>query len=95
MPWGVSRRAAFHLDQYHSWESEVRLLIKRHVGQSLSLEMRMTDEYEVAVVPLESANDYVRIELMSIETDTRESLKEVKAIVAQSSFSDVPILLGA
>lgn len=90
LPSQVSRCAAFFLDSYYSWESEVRLLIKRFDTPS-DLIIRESGGHEVVAVPLGRCADRVLIDLLHIDADTQSNLEKASRLVAASSFCDVSV----
>lgn len=94
LPWQISRNAAFFLDSYYSWESEVRLLIKRF-DETSDLTIRKSGKHDVVAIPLGTSNDRVSIDLLHIEADTQSSLEAAQTLVAAYQHRVVPVGLYA
>jgi len=92
VPWQVSRQGAFFLDSYFSWESEVRLLIKRF-EETTDLLIRDSLGVEAVAIPLGQKNNRVMIDLVRIEVDTPVNFNAVMGIMESNSKWTVPVSL--
>ncbi len=82
IPWQVSRQGAFLLDNYFSWESEVRLLVKRF-SDSNDLSIRQSGNSEAVAIPLLADNERARIDLLAVEVESAADLARAKAILEE------------
>ena len=92
VPWRVSRMGSFFLDPYYSWESEVRLLIKRFEETS-DLTLQKSGEHDAVAIAIGKPNDRVLIDLVCIETETQASLENVRALIAKIPSCIIPVHL--
>lgn len=90
MPWGVSRNGAFFLREEHSWESEVRLLLKRF-HQTTDLTVRQVHDGEVVAIPLGVRTKRVQIDLLEVQVQKEEDLADVHSLVENSRFCGVNV----
>lgn len=80
LPWQVSRNGAFFLDSYHSWEAEVRLLVKRF-EETTDLVVKQSQGFEAVAVPIGKSNERVSIDLMCVEVESYADLPAAQQLL--------------
>jgi hypothetical protein len=90
LPWTISRIGAFYLPSSLNREDEIRLMIKRYKGGRN--DARPDPPYEYWPVPLNSTNDFCRIDVVEINPGATASRSDIVAAISGTSLAKTPIV---
>lgn len=89
VPWTLSKIAAFYLSLGYKDENEVRLIIKRY--RDGINRARKDKAHEYWPVPISAADEFCRLDLLSITCGSKINRSAVDAILAGTRFEGVRI----
>lgn len=89
VPWTISRIGAFYLPSILHREDEVRLMIKRYKDGRNDARADPPDEYWP--IPLNSPNDYCRMDLLEIHPGANANRSDVVAAIKGTPLASTPI----
>jgi hypothetical protein len=90
VPWTTSRIGAFYLPSSLHREDEVRPMIKRYKGGRNDARSDPPNEYWP--IPLNSENDYCRIDLLEIHQGANAARSDVVAAINGTRLASTPIV---
>ena len=93
MPWSISRIGSFYLSSNYDYETEVRLMIKRHKG--IKSFARNDGSYEYWPVPIGKHNPFCRVDVTEILVGPSADEPDVRAAVAGTPLEGVPTVKAA
>lgn len=89
IPSQVSRQGAFVLSSYYSWESEVRLLVKRF-DVTTDLLLRQSPDGPAIAIPIGKQNSRAQIDLVRVEAETAQTQEKVGELIGHMKHCSAP-----